>query len=263
MADARELPDPSGSAAELAAIDPSGSAAERAAGDQSGPAHGIWVLRHGESVANVEGVIVSAVGPRALIEVGLTERGRRQARDAARKAEGRGIGPEVVVLTSDFARAHQTAQEFCDALGAHEPRLDERLRERGFGTHDEGPASAYDLVWADDLARRESAQEVEPVSEVALRACEVLRDADRIARCAPVVLVAHGDVLQIMLAVGEGMDPYEHRSVPHLGNAELRRVGPGRDPSGAGVTGMGAEASSTTAAVGVSTGVAGTGSDPE
>ena len=32
------------------------------------------MLRHGESVANVEGVIVSAVGPRALIEVGLTER---------------------------------------------------------------------------------------------------------------------------------------------------------------------------------------------
>lgn len=190
------------------------------------------MLRHGESVANVDGLIVSAVGPRALVEVGLTERGREQARAAAAEAARQGIGPGAVVLTSDFARARQTAEEFCAVLGAGEPRVGARLRERGFGTHDEGPASAYDLVWADDLARRDGAHEVESVREVAARASEVLRRADALAEQAPVVLVAHGDVLQIMLAVGEGMDPYEHRSVPHLANAELRRLGPGRDPSG-------------------------------
>lgn len=188
------------------------------------------MLRHGESVANVDGLIVSAVGPRALVEVGLTERGREQARAAAREAFRYGLGAGTVVLTSDFARAWQTAQEFCAELGAGEPRVDERLRERGFGTHDGGPATAYELVWADDLARRDGANEVEPVREVAARASAVLREADALAEQAPVVLVAHGDVLQIMLAVGEGMDPYDHRSVPHLGNAELRRVGPGRDP---------------------------------
>lgn len=192
------------------------------------------MLRHGESVANVEGLIVSAVGPRALLEVGLTERGREQAREAAREAARHGLGADAVVVTSDFARAHQTAKEFCAVLDAKGPRLDERLRERGFGTHDEGPATAYELVWADDLARRDGAHEVESVREVAERASSVLREADALAERAPVVLVAHGDVLQIMLAVGEGMDPYDHRSVPHLGNAELRRVGPGRDP-GAGI----------------------------
>ena len=44
----------------------------------------LWVLRHGESTANVEGLIVSLPGPRALDEVGLTELGREQAREAAR-----------------------------------------------------------------------------------------------------------------------------------------------------------------------------------
>ena len=57
---------------------------------------------------------------------------------------------------------------------------------------------------------------------------EVLRGADEIARAAPVVLVAHGDVLQIALALGAGMDPHDHRDVPHLANAELRELGPAR-----------------------------------
>lgn len=42
------------------------------------------------------------------------------------------------------------------------------------------------------------------------------------------MLVAHGDVLQIALALGAGMDPHDHRDVPHLANAELRELGPAR-----------------------------------
>src|SRR5690625_1444127 len=44
--------------------------------------------------------------------------------------------------------------------------------------------------------------------------------------------LAHGDVLQITLALSAGTDPHDHRQVPHLGNAELRRIGPGRDLRG-------------------------------
>ncbi|WP_144935296.1 histidine phosphatase family protein [Rothia kristinae] len=43
---------------------------------------------------------------------------------------------------------------------------------------------------------------------------------------ADVVLVAHGDVLQITQAWTAGRPPAEHRSLPHLGNAELRRLLP-------------------------------------
>jgi probable phosphoglycerate mutase len=35
-------------------------------------------------------------------------------------------------------------------------------------------------------------------------------------------------VLQIALALGAGQDPHDHREVPHLGNAELRALGPAR-----------------------------------
>ena len=41
-----------------------------------------------------------------------------------------------------------------------------------------------------------------------------------------IVLVAHGDVLQIMEAWLKGLDPSQHRSLPHLRNAELRLLTP-------------------------------------
>jgi probable phosphoglycerate mutase len=191
-------------------------------------AHPLRVLRHGESTANVVGRIVSVPGPRALDEVGLTARGREQARAAAARARAEGLGPDTLVITSDFARAMQTAEEFAAGLGAATPRVDVRLRERSFGEHEEGPATAYAQVWARDRARSAHPDGVEPVGEVAARVAEALAEADELARTAPVVLVAHGDVLQIALALGAGQDPHDHREVPHLGNAELRALGPAR-----------------------------------
>lgn len=190
----------------------------------------VLVLRHGESTANVEGLICSAPTARALTEVGLTDRGREQARAAALSARTEhALGPGTVVVSSDFARALQTAQEFAEGLGAAAPRIDERLRERFFGTHDEGPASAYDLVWAVDDARGEHEDEVEPVRAVAERVRAAIVDAEALAATGvDVVLVAHGDVLQIALALGAGMDPHDHRQVPHLGNAEMRHLGESR-----------------------------------
>lgn len=188
----------------------------------------LWVLRHGESTANVEGLIVSVPGPRAFTEVGLTARGRAQAREAARDGAARGLGPETLVISSDFARALQTAEEFAAGLGAAAPRIDQRLRERSFGRHDEGPADAYEQVWGIDRDRGTHQDGVEQVAAVAARVLAVLREADELTPDAPVVLVAHGDVLQIALTLAAGADPHDHREQPHLGNAELRLLGPAR-----------------------------------
>lgn len=194
---------------------------------------GIWVLRHGESTANVEGLIVSRPGRRALVEVGLTDRGREQAREAGAAAAAAGFDACTRILMSDFARARETAELFAAAIGAPAPRIDQRLRERGFGDYDEGPTSAYDEVWAADAAHEDPGHGVEPVSTVAARVGEVFAEAREttsidpaspVDLAGPVVLVAHGDVLQIALALGAGMDPHDHRRVPHLGNAELRRL---------------------------------------
>lgn len=185
-----------------------------------------YVLRHGESSANVEGVIVSAPEQRALTEVGLTDLGRDQAAEAGETARALGLGPATRILSSDFARARETAMVLAASLGAAAPRWEPRLRERGFGEHEEGPVSAYELVWAADATHRDPGQGVEPVASVAARVAEVLAEQEDPE--ADVVLVAHGDVLQIALALGAGVDPHDHRGQPHLANAELRALGPHR-----------------------------------
>src|SRR5699024_11799970 len=103
----------------------------------------VWVLRHGESTANVEGLIVSAPGPRALTDVGLTAHGRDQARQAAREGLAQGLGPRAVVVSSDFARALQTAEEFAAGPGAAPPRVDDRPRARRFGREEEARARRH------------------------------------------------------------------------------------------------------------------------
>src|SRR5699024_7260573 len=188
----------------------------------------VWVLRHGESTANVERLIVSAPGPRALTDVGLTAHGRAQARQAAREGRAQGLGPRTAAVASDTAGALPPAEGLAAGRGAAPPRVDGRLRDRSFGRHDEGPASAYEQIWQVDRDRGTHAGGVEQVAAVAARVRAVLEEADELAREAPVVLVAHGDVLQIALAVGAGRDPHEHREVPHLANAELRPLGEGR-----------------------------------
>lgn len=184
-----------------------------------------YVLRHGQSTANVAGIIVSAPGKRALEEVGLSELGREQARAAGARARELGLGEDTVVVSSDFARARETAVLFAAELGAAPARLDPRLRERHFGEHDGGPDSAYDLVWAADASHRPAGEKVESVPSVAARVTAAREEAEEFAGEAPVVLVSHGDVLQVALALGAGSDPHDHRGMPHLGTAELRELG--------------------------------------
>jgi broad specificity phosphatase PhoE len=87
----------------------------------------LYLVRHGESEANVAGVIND--DPRR--PVNLTERGRRQARDAATTLAGI---PFTLAYASRFPRARQTAEILLASLGLDLPVIqDARLDERRSG----------------------------------------------------------------------------------------------------------------------------------
>ena len=94
-----------------------------------------FVMRHGESEANVLGV---AVGDpqRGLEGFGLTGRGRRQAVEAAaafKKTYNPRMDP-VEIVASDFRRTRETAELLAGGLGNRvSVRLSAGLRERSFG----------------------------------------------------------------------------------------------------------------------------------
>ncbi|CAN0370664.1 unnamed protein product, partial [Scytosiphon promiscuus] len=77
-----------------------------------------YALRHGQSVANMEGIISSdpEVGS---VKHGLTTNGRTQARVAATaliEVVGRDRLDSLVFVSSEFLRARQTAEECRAAL---------------------------------------------------------------------------------------------------------------------------------------------------
>jgi probable phosphoglycerate mutase len=104
------------------------------------------------------------------------------------------------------------------------------LRERFFGELDGQDDDAYPNVWSRDLIDpNHSEQGVESVSSVLARTTELLESLESSYRGQHILLVAHGDVLQILQTLFAGVSPAQHRQLPHLQVAEIRRLNsPGR-----------------------------------
>jgi len=188
-------------------------------------------LRHGQSEANVAGIVVGDPA-RGVPRFGLTAAGREAAREAVAAARATGLlGPETRVVSSDFARARETAEIASAVLGAAPPTLEPRLRERGFGEHEGRPHTAYAPVWARDAEDPDHTDGgVESARAVQARGLAVVRELDAAGDGAVYLLVSHGDTLQLLLAAFAGRGPEAHRDVAHWAPAEVRALG-GPDPS--------------------------------
>ncbi len=180
-------------------------------------------MRHGQSRANASGIIVSSIERDRAGDFGLTELGRDQARAATR---GCGLPASTVICCSDFARARQTAQIAASGLAAAAPVSAPALRERYFGDLDGGPVSGYERVWAADAADASRAVDgAEPAAAVLERMATLVAALDEQYAGAVILLVSHGDPLQILQAGVDGLGPARHRDVPSLEVAEIRPLG--------------------------------------
>jgi probable phosphoglycerate mutase len=200
-----------------------------------------FVLRHGQSLANVEGIISSDPSI-STVQHGLSEAGQAQARKAGQDVCQQLAGKRVGIWSSDFLRARETAQHVADAIltSSHgvslyqdQVLLETRLRERYFGTLNGGPDSEYPSVWKYDAL--DSAHEefgVESVDNVMTRATQLVTELNKydqeIDAC---ILVAHGDVCQIIQTAFQKWDGRYHRQLPHLDTAVLRPLHLSPQPS--------------------------------
>jgi probable phosphoglycerate mutase len=190
-------------------------------------------MRHGESKANVAGLIVSRIETDRSGDYGLSDRGHLQAAAAAGCC---GLSDRTVIRSSDFARAWQTAQIVRERIGAAEVIAAEELRERSFGELDGSPASGYARVWTADQAEAGTSAAVgpvpdgvEPVTAVLDRTVALIAELERRHAGADILLVSHGDTLAILAAGFLGVEPSRHRSVPPFGTAEIRPLRPAVD----------------------------------
>jgi probable phosphoglycerate mutase len=180
------------------------------------------IMRHAQSKANARDIIVSHIENDRRGDYGLTERGRRQALAAAR---GCGLPGDTVIYSSDFSRARQTAEIVREHLGAPEVTLAEALRERSFGDLEGTSVANYARVWTADGADGDHGRDgVEPAADVLDRTTALVADLERRYSGRDILLVSHGDTLQILQAGFLRMDPAKHRSVPHLDTAQIREL---------------------------------------
>lgn len=183
-----------------------------------------YVFRHGQSRANVEGIIISdpAVG---TVEYGLTEEGRRQVEQSAAR-----LGDEIkdpLVFSSDFRRARETAELVRAALATEPVEFDPRLRERFFGEWEGQPHENYSKAWKQDAfdPTREY-YGAESTIAVRKRMWSVVDDLERRFAGRDVILVSHGDPLMLLQTAFLEMEPTQHRSLPYIETAGWRRLNP-------------------------------------
>jgi broad specificity phosphatase PhoE len=174
------------------------------------------VLRHGRSVANERGLIVSSFA-HAGQAYGLTTLGRDQVTMSVTDAEGRGeLSKPLALVSSPLLRARESAEVAGDILGASLV-ADDRLIERDFGDFEMGPDGAYERIWAAD--RRDPTHTrwgVESVTRVLRRAGAVVEEWARGGHTGTVLLCTHGDVASALLCASLGVALGRHREVGAL-----------------------------------------------
>lgn len=202
-----------------------------------------FALRHGESEANVA-AIISSLPDRGTTIHGLTASGRLQARNSAPhliEAIGKDELANVIMYSSNFTRARQTAEEAADAIKeivagsghgidknsleqALEVKVIEGLRERWFGELDNTIITNYNLVWPADLKDAQCVQYgVESVEACCVRLKKIILQLEEQHTGKSIVLTSHADTLQILQCYIACVDPRKF-SQYRFKNGEVRKL---------------------------------------
>jgi broad specificity phosphatase PhoE len=180
-----------------------------------------YVMRHGHSLGNQQGIIVSHP-ENGCGGFGLSEQGQDQVQASLQMDVS--LDTDTMIVSSDFNRALESAAIARQALNCRAlVEIDVRLRERNFGELELGPDSAYQAVWQQDALDPDSDyRAVESVNQVMSRVTGLIVDLERRFANTSLLLVSHGDALQILQTAFAGRDASSHRQLQHLQTAEIR-----------------------------------------
>ncbi len=186
-----------------------------------------FLLRHGESMPNIRGVILSDLEEEKKDEHTLTKNGEEQVQCSVRDAKAQDLlDKNTIIFSSPFSRCRKTAEIAKEVLGAKaEIIFDDRLRERWFGDWEGKSNVHYQDVWDKDVLDPDHKDaNVESTTEVVARVAGLIRDLEDRYAGKNILLVSHGDALQILQTFFENRPPSTHRELAHLKVAEVRKV---------------------------------------
>jgi probable phosphoglycerate mutase len=136
--------------------------------------------------------------------VELTEKGRNQARDAARALKDKGID---TILVSPLIRARQTAEIIASELSISDKNIHklEILTERQLGEYDDQPRPANKNYFYEI----DEGVGVEKLSDVTKRAEQALKEVMEFSESSTILIVGHGILGYFMRQIVAGRNPYE------------------------------------------------------
>ena len=180
-------------------------------------------MRHGHSLANQRAIIVSQPA-NGLEGFGLSDQGRVQVRESLQQFSV--PSDNIIIVSSDFCRARESAEIAAQSLdGVEAVNLDPRLRERNFGELELTADSSYADVWKADAENPDhQSVGVESVNQVMKRVTSVIVEYEDCCSSSSILLVSHGDALQILETAFARMDGSEHRQLEHLHTAQIREL---------------------------------------
>jgi probable phosphoglycerate mutase len=182
-----------------------------------------FAMRHGHSIANQQGIIVSHPD-NGRDRFGLSELGRAQVKASLQNFGLLDIN--TIIVSSDFSRARESAEIASVLLHSDESiNLDLRLRERNFGELELSSDSGYENVWREDAVNPDhNHRGVESVNEVMSRVTSVVTEYEDQYSKATILLVSHGDAIQILQTAFARMEGSAHRQLEHLHTAQIRQL---------------------------------------
>ncbi len=182
-----------------------------------------FAMRHGHSIANQQGIIVS-YPENGCDRFGLSELGRAQVKESLQNFGL--LDANTIIVSSDFSRARESAEIASALFHSDESiNLDCRLRERNFGELELASDSGYAEVWQEDAENPDSQlRGVESVNQVMTRVTSVVAEYEDRYTGTTILLVSHGDALQILQTAFARMDGSSHRQLDHLHTAQIRQL---------------------------------------
>lgn len=183
-------------------------------------------LRHGRSKPNEDGIIISDLERGKDPMYGLVVEGRDQVRISVRRALETNVfkRKKKIILHSPFSRAYQSAEVAGDELDVDLIECED-LRERYFGVLDGLSHVNYQAVWnRDQIYSGHTQYGVESVRSTRDRGLRVIQKCEENYEDSDIILVGHGDSLQILETVFRGIHASLHRTLKSLKNGELRQL---------------------------------------
>ena len=160
-----------------------------------------FVMRHGESEANVKKVINGKIENNHFH---LTEKGRKEARKAAETLKEKNIN---LIFASDFLRTKETAGIVAEAMGLGKEKIifDERLREANFGIFEDRPPVEYHNYFSSYKEKfTKTPPQGENLTELKRRAAEFIYEIDSKYRGKNILLVSHDYTIWNLFAGSKG-----------------------------------------------------------